>query len=130
MQKGRILILCGALLAGVAILFPVVAFRSGGAVSGVDTWAWLAVIGLGIAGIVAMAGDRRERLAGLSAVSASAAIAFGLVAAGAVIIDGLLATRSSTGATYATAGTGMWLLAAAGCIATVGLVVGLSRRIG
>ena len=130
MQKGRVLIVCGAVLASGAIMFPVLRAPSGGAVAGTATWAWLAVMGLAMAGLVALVGDRRDSLAGLTAVAASAAIAFGLVVASAVIIDGVLATRDLPDGPSSALGTGMWLLAAGCCVAVVGLIVGLSRRIG
>lgn len=130
MQRGRILIVAGALIAAAALLFPFFTASTLGDISGRSGPSLLPLAALAACGLVAVAGDRGERLNGLSAVAAAAAATLAAVLTGALLIDALLAARDATALGYeGAAGAGLWLTAIAAGVAVVGVLVGMSRRL-
>lgn len=130
MQRGRALLLVAGAVAGAALLFPIFTASALGNLAADTVVDLLPAAGLAGAAIVAGTGDRRESLAGISAVAVAAAVMGAVVVTGAMLIDGLLASRSSAGvAATAAVGAGLWLTALACGIAVAGVVTGMSRRL-
>lgn len=131
MHRGRALILAAALLGALALLFPFFSATTLGSISGRTATAVLPALLFVGGAFVAVSGDRGERLTGLSAIATAAAVATGIVATAALVIDAVLAARLTESQDVAAAvGIGLWLTSAAAVLAAIGLGVGLSRRLG
>lgn len=130
MQRGRVMLLVAAAVAVAALLLPFFSATAlGDVMAGTDGHLLPAAALVGAA-VVAGAGDRRESLTGLPALAAAAAVTGAVVVVGAILIDGLLATRTTAGVEAGGAiGAGLWLTALACGIGVAGVIIGMSRRL-
>ncbi|NND04067.1 MAG: hypothetical protein HKN91_14900 [Acidimicrobiia bacterium] len=128
MQRGRVLIVVAGVIAATALLFPFFTAQTVGTVrSGQQLLPFAALV---VVSLVAMSGDRGERLTGLPAIAATAAVAGAAFVSSAAFIDAIIAKRNAADLGFeATIGTGLWLTAIAVILAAVGSAVAMSRRL-
>jgi hypothetical protein len=130
MQRGRAIILVAAATGAAALIFPVFAAAPFGDVATTSRVYGFPCAALSLAAVVAFAGDRGERLTGLSAIAVTSAIVAAAVVTGAVIIDAALASRDAAAlGVDGGAESGLWLTAIAVGLGAIGLAVGMSRRL-
>jgi len=130
MQRGRVLLVLAALIAGVSLLFPFFNADTLGNVSGITAHGTLPVLALAGAAVVVLAGDRRESLGGLPAIAAAATVILAVVLNGSLLIDAELASRDA-GALggHGSIGPGLWLMTGATMLSVAGLIWAMSRRL-
>lgn len=130
MQRGRWLIIVAAALGALSLLMPYFEADALGNVSAATAGALLPVAAIIAAGVVALAGDRKEGLTGLASVAAAAAVTLALVVTGAITIDAVLAGRDAGRlGVDAAIRSGLWTLAAASIAAAIGVLAAMSRRL-
>ncbi len=127
MHRSRILILIGALLAGLALFLPHARFPGIGAADGFTADTWPVMLALLPVALMAVLGDRGEghRLPAATAglILSCAALVFAVVK----VIDAVAAVGPIEGAAV---GVGIWVVAAGAGLAVLGSLLAFSRRIG
>ena len=127
MHRSRILILVGALLAGLALFLPQARFPGIGAADGFTADTWPVMLALLPVALMAVLGDQGEghRLPAAAAglILSCAALVFAVVK----VIDAVTAVGPIEGAAV---GVGTWVVAAGAGLAVLGSLLAFSRRIG
>jgi hypothetical protein len=131
MHRGRLVIVAAAAIAVAAFPLPFLEADALGTIRGSGSNAALPLVALVAGSIVVVAGDRRDSLSGLVAIAAAGCVTVAFVTTGAVLIDAVLASREAAAiGADASLGVGLWLLTAAALVATTGIFLGMSRRLG
>jgi len=131
MHRGRAIAVAGTLLGLASLASPALSADTLGDVSVLSANGHFTAAALAAAGVVAIAGDRRESLTGIPALAAAAAATLAIVLAGAVLIDALAASRDAAAeGADARVGWGVWVLLAATALTAGGIGVALNRRLG
>jgi len=130
MHRGRSILVLAAATAAASLLLPFFNAETLGNVSGIAANAGLPVLASTATAAVALAGDRRESLAGLPAVAAAATVTLTVLLTGSILIDAELATRDAAvlGA-EGSLGSGLWLMTGATMLSVAGLIGATSRRL-
>ena len=130
MQRGRVILVVAAALAGVSLLLPFFNAETLGDVSGVAAHGALPALALACAAAVVLAGDRRESLVGLPAIAAAATVILAVLLTGSLLIDAELATRDAAAlGTHGSLGSGLWVMTGATMLSVAGLIGAMSRRL-
>ncbi len=130
MQRGRSILVLAAVMAAASLLLPFFNADTLGRVSGIAANAGLPVLALTAAATVALAGDRRESLAGLPAVAAAATVTLTVLLTGSILIDAELASRDAAAlGAEGSLGSGLWLMTGATMLSVAGLIGAMSRRL-
>ena len=127
MHRSRILIISGAVVAGLALFLPQARFPVIGAPDGFTADTWPVMLPLVLVALLAVVGDWAEGLrlpaAATGLLLSCAALAFAV----AKVIDAVSAVRSIEGAAV---GVGTWMVGAGAGLAVLGSLLAFSRKIG
>jgi hypothetical protein len=123
MHPGRLVLLGGVVVAGMAVLLPFATLPVIGTVDGVDGDAWPVLIPIAVAAAASLVGDRTLGHRARSGIPVLVAACGALVFASAKAADAVAAVREA--GEGASLGAGSWVMLAGTLVVVVGEVVAM-----